>query len=159
LLARAAARGWRVYFLGGGPDVGARARDRVLESLPGLRVVGVDAPRIDLDEPPSQREPVLARIRESQAQLVLVALGAPKQEIWIDEVRAALAPAVLLGVGASLDFLAGTIPRAPRWMSGAGLEWLYRLVREPRRLWRRYLVRDSKFVFLVAAMFRERLRA
>jgi N-acetylglucosaminyldiphosphoundecaprenol N-acetyl-beta-D-mannosaminyltransferase len=156
LLERAADRGWRVYFLGGAPGVGELARERVLERLPALRVVGVDAPRIDLDETPEAREPVLARIRASKAEIVLVALGAPKQEIWIDEVRSALAPAVLLGVGASLDFLAGTLPRAPRWMSEAGLEWLYRLGREPRRLWRRYLVRDPKFLVVAARAWRAR---
>jgi N-acetylglucosaminyldiphosphoundecaprenol N-acetyl-beta-D-mannosaminyltransferase len=158
LLERAAARGWRVYFLGGGPGVAALARDRTLERLPGLQIVGIDAPRIDVDESPEQREPVVARVRAAKADLVLVGLGAPKQELWIDQVRSALEPAVLLGVGASLDFLAGTIPRAPRWMSRSGLEWLYRLGREPGRLWRRYLVRDPKFLLVMAPAVGRRWR-
>jgi N-acetylglucosaminyldiphosphoundecaprenol N-acetyl-beta-D-mannosaminyltransferase len=158
LLERAAERGWRVYFLGGAPGVGAQARDEILRQLPALRIVGVDAPRIDVDEPPEQREPVLDRIRASNPDVVLVALGAPKQEIWIDQVRNALRPAVLLGVGASLDFIAGTVPRAPRWMSKAGLEWLYRLAREPGRLWRRYLVRDPKFLIVMAPAVRRSWR-
>lgn len=158
LLQRAAQHGWRVYFLGGAPGVAALARDRMLERLPGLRIVGVDSPRIDVDEPPDQREKVLERLRAADADLVLVALGAPKQEIWIDQVRNALRPAVLLGVGASLDFLAGTIPRAPRWMSVSGLEWLYRLGREPGRLWRRYLLRDPEFLLVVASEVRRRRR-
>ena len=83
-----------------------------------------------------------------------MALGAPKQELWIHESRAALAPAVLLGVGATLDFLAGAVPRAPSWVSRGGLEWLYRLVREPRRLWRRYLLRDPRFLGVVLAELR-----
>jgi N-acetylglucosaminyldiphosphoundecaprenol N-acetyl-beta-D-mannosaminyltransferase len=78
-----------------------------------------------------------------------VALGAPKQEIWIDQVRDELRPAVLLGVGASLDFVAGTLPRSPPWLSRVGLEWLFRLSREPRRLWRRYLLRDPKFLIIL----------
>jgi N-acetylglucosaminyldiphosphoundecaprenol N-acetyl-beta-D-mannosaminyltransferase len=150
LLERAAQRGWGVYFLGGAPGVAAKARDAIVAQLPALRIVGIDAPRIDVDEAPAEREPVIDRIRASGADVVLVALGAPKQEIWIDQVRSALAPAVLLGVGASLDFIAGTVPRAPRWMSRSGLEWLYRLGREPRRMWKRYLVRDPKFVLVMA---------
>jgi len=150
LLALAADRGWGVYFLGGAPGVAAKARDAVLEELPNLRIVGIDAPRIDVDESSEQRAPIIDRIRASGADVVLVALGAPKQEIWIDQVRTALKPAVLLGVGASLDFIAGTVPRAPQWMSRSGLEWLYRLGREPGRLWKRYLVRDPKFLLVMA---------
>ncbi|HXN33466.1 MAG TPA: WecB/TagA/CpsF family glycosyltransferase [Polyangiaceae bacterium] len=149
LLSRAAERGWNVYFLGGAPGVAALARDRLRETLPRLQVVGVDAPRIDVDSPPESQEPLLARIRAVRPHLVLVALGAPKQEIWIDLVRDQLRPAVLFGVGASLDFVAGTVPRAPPWMSEWGLEWLFRLGREPRRLWRRYLLRDPKFLLIV----------
>jgi N-acetylglucosaminyldiphosphoundecaprenol N-acetyl-beta-D-mannosaminyltransferase len=159
LLARAAERGWRVYFLGGGPGVGAHARDRLHERLPRLEIVGLDASHIDVDAPPERREAVLAPIRAARPDLVLVALGAPKQEIWIDQARDALRPALLFGIGASLDFVAQTVPRAPRWMSGAGLEWLYRLAREPRRLWRRYLVRDPKFLLVLARMLTNRTRS
>jgi N-acetylglucosaminyldiphosphoundecaprenol N-acetyl-beta-D-mannosaminyltransferase len=80
---------------------------------------------------------------------VLVALGSPKQERFIHRRARQLAPAVCIGVGATLDFLAGTVRRAPRWMSRAGLEWLFRLVQEPRRLARRYLWNDPRFVLIV----------
>ena len=149
LLERAAERGWRVYFLGGAPGVAAQARDRLRDELPALQVVGVDAPRIDVDAAPEARQAVIAPIVAARPDIVLVALGAPKQEIWIDREREALRPAVLLGVGASLDFIAGTIARAPRWMSRSGLEWLYRLSREPRRLAYRYLVRDPRFLVIL----------
>lgn len=152
LLERAALRGWRVYFLGGAAGVASLARDRALQRHPDLRVVGVDAPRVNIDESCERRDLVLDPIRAARPDLVLVAFGAPKQEIWIDQVRSALRPAVLLGVGASLDFLAGTVRRAPAWMSRSGLEWLYRLSREPRRLSRRYLLRDPKFLIIVAEM-------
>jgi N-acetylglucosaminyldiphosphoundecaprenol N-acetyl-beta-D-mannosaminyltransferase len=109
-----------------------------------------------VDEAPSARDAVLDAIRASRPHLVFVALGAPKQEIWIDQVGQALRPAVLLGVGASLDFIAGAVPRAPRWISRAGFEWLYRLSREPRRLWRRYLLRDPKFLVVLARALRAR---
>jgi N-acetylglucosaminyldiphosphoundecaprenol N-acetyl-beta-D-mannosaminyltransferase len=158
LLERASEREWRVYFLGGAPGVGEKARDKLCVRLPRLQVVGVDSPRIDVDDSPERREAVLAPIRDANPQLVLVALGAPKQEIWIDRARDALRPAVLLGIGAALDFVAGTVPRAPAWLSRVGLEWLFRLSREPRRLWRRYLVRDPRFVLLLARAIRERRR-
>jgi N-acetylglucosaminyldiphosphoundecaprenol N-acetyl-beta-D-mannosaminyltransferase len=156
LLSLAAERGWRVYFLGGAPGVAEAARNKLRERLPLLQVVGVDESRIDVDESPEQRKGVVEAIRAAHPQLVFVALGAPKQEIWIDQVGEALRPAVFLGIGASLDFVAGVVPRAPRWMSDAGLEWIFRLSREPRRLWRRYLVRDPKFLVVMARALRER---
>jgi N-acetylglucosaminyldiphosphoundecaprenol N-acetyl-beta-D-mannosaminyltransferase len=159
LLERAAHQGWRVYFLGGAPGVAALARDKLRETLPQLEVVGLDAPMINVDDPPERRAEIVARIRATRPHLVLVALGAPKQEIWIDQVRGDLRPAVLLGVGASLDFVAGTIPRAPRWVSQAGLEWAFRLSREPGRLWRRYLLRDPKFLMILGRALVDRARA
>lgn len=159
VLARAAARGWRVYLLGGAPGVAAKARERLLLSLPELQVVGVDAPRFDPSDVRERQEPVLASVRAARPDLVFVAFGAPKQEIWIEMFRDALRPAVLFGVGASFDFVAGTIPRAPAWMSGAGLEWLFRLSREPRRLWYRYLVRDPKFLLVLARALRSQRQA
>ena len=112
-------------------------------------MVGTASPRIDLDAPDARRREVIDDIRRAAPDLVIVGLGAPKQELWIDASAPLLRPAVLLGVGASIDFLAGAARRAPRWMSAAGLEWAYRLVHEPRRLWRRYLVRDPKFLVIV----------
>ena len=144
LMERAAADGFRVYLLGG---AARRAARRLRSALPGLRVVGAASPRIDLEAPDAA---VLDAIRITAPDLVLVGLGAPKQELWIRAHAAALRPAVLLGVGASIDFLAGTARRAPRWMSAVGLEWAYRLAHEPRRLWRRYLVRDPRFLVIVA---------
>jgi N-acetylglucosaminyldiphosphoundecaprenol N-acetyl-beta-D-mannosaminyltransferase len=95
-------------------------------------------------------------VRAAHPDLVLVAFGAPKQEIWMHLHREALAPAVLVGVGASLDFIAGRVRRAPRWISNAGLEWLWRLAQEPRRLARRYLVEDPRFAAVLWRELRER---
>jgi N-acetylglucosaminyldiphosphoundecaprenol N-acetyl-beta-D-mannosaminyltransferase len=154
LLGRAATRQWNVYLLGASEGVAARAAAVARQRFPGLRNVAFDSPHIDLAVPASQRAPVIERIRVAGPDVVFVALGSPKQEIWIDEVTAALRPAVLLGVGASLDLIAGNVPRAPRWMSEHGLEWFYRFLREPRRLWRRYFLRDPRFVGVVAASLR-----
>jgi N-acetylglucosaminyldiphosphoundecaprenol N-acetyl-beta-D-mannosaminyltransferase len=142
----AEARGFRVYLLGGAGGVARRAARNLQRMHPRLAIVGAASPRIDLCEPRDCRQDIVDGIRKAAPDLVLVALGAPKQELWMHEALDVLRPAVLFGIGASIDFLAGTARRAPAWMSAAGLEWLYRLAREPRRLWRRYLVRDRRFL-------------
>jgi N-acetylglucosaminyldiphosphoundecaprenol N-acetyl-beta-D-mannosaminyltransferase len=147
LLERAGRAGWRVYLLGGSPGVAAAAAERIRREL-GVNVVGVDDSRVSLEggEGP---DPIAERIRAAAPQVVLVALGAPKQELWIRRNLPQVGHAVLLGVGASLDFVAGRVRRAPRWVSRAGLEWLWRLAREPRRLAHRYLVRGLRFIPIV----------
>jgi N-acetylglucosaminyldiphosphoundecaprenol N-acetyl-beta-D-mannosaminyltransferase len=159
LMPLAAARGMRVFLVGGGEGVAQRAAQNLRREHPGLVVAGTASPRIDMGEPPAVRAPLLAEIRAAAPDIVLVGFGCPKQELWIHEARATLAPAVLLGVGASLDFAAGTVARAPHWISQTGLEWLYRLGREPTRLWRRYLLRDPAFLgILLRDMMRESAR-
>jgi N-acetylglucosaminyldiphosphoundecaprenol N-acetyl-beta-D-mannosaminyltransferase len=148
LLERAAQRGWRVYFLGGRPGVAALARDKLRERLPTLQVVGVDDSRVEVDDLAGCKV-LVDQIGATKPHIVLVALGAPKQEFWIDKVRESLSPAVFVAVGASLDFVAGVAARAPAWMSRYGLEWLYRFGQEPGRLGRRYFLRDPRFAYIV----------
>jgi N-acetylglucosaminyldiphosphoundecaprenol N-acetyl-beta-D-mannosaminyltransferase len=149
LVERAAEEGLRVALLGGGPGIGQLAAANLRERLPKLQVVETLAPRIGLSPTDEERECV-ARLAHARADLVFVCLGAPKQELFSDRNREALAPAVLVGFGAAVDFAAGTMPRAPAWMSRFGLEWAFRLAREPRRLAARYLLRDPEFVKIVA---------
>jgi N-acetylglucosaminyldiphosphoundecaprenol N-acetyl-beta-D-mannosaminyltransferase len=156
LMERAAARGWTVWLVGAGPGVAEAAAERLRAG--GVRVVGTSSPMVKAVGPDPEGEAAAEAIRASGAQLVLVAFGAPKQELWMHRHRARLAPAVLLGVGATLDFVAGRIRRAPTWISNAGLEWLWRLAREPRRLWRRYLVDDPAFLSILLRTWRERRR-
>jgi N-acetylglucosaminyldiphosphoundecaprenol N-acetyl-beta-D-mannosaminyltransferase len=149
LAVRAAERGWRIYLLGAREGVAARAKEVLERQHPGLQVVGTSSPQIDLSKDPADQEDVLAAVRAARPHLLFLALGAPKQEIWAHRIRDRVCPAVILGIGASLDFVAGTAKRAPRWVSDAGFEWLYRLAHEPARLWRRYLIRGPKFVSVV----------
>jgi N-acetylglucosaminyldiphosphoundecaprenol N-acetyl-beta-D-mannosaminyltransferase len=150
-LARMAAeRGRSIYLLGGAPGAGEEAAAR-LQRDTGVRVCGFDASRIDLASPDDS---VARRIAQARPDFVFVALGCPKQEIWCLRHRDLLRPAVLLGVGATVDFLAGRIRRAPRWMSRSGLEWLFRLALEPRRLAHRYLVNDPRFLALLLRTLR-----
>jgi N-acetylglucosaminyldiphosphoundecaprenol N-acetyl-beta-D-mannosaminyltransferase len=137
--------------------VAQAAAERFRREL-GVNVVGVDEAFLRDAESAEQRAPLLQRIKQARADLVLVAFGAPKQELFADHARRALPTAVFVGVGATFDFIAGRVRRAPRWMQRAGLEWFYRLSREPRRLWRRYLVRDPKFVALVLRQWLQRGR-
>ena len=149
LIERAAQSGWRVYFLGGREGVAESAKEILERDYPGLRVVGTSSPMIDLDATPSDQKDIVAAVQAARPHLLFLALGAPKQEIWAHRIRELVRPAVIVCVGASLDFVAGVVRRAPRWMSENGLEWLFRLAQEPRRMSQRYLVRDPKFVAIV----------
>jgi N-acetylglucosaminyldiphosphoundecaprenol N-acetyl-beta-D-mannosaminyltransferase len=147
LMTLAAKRGWRVYLLGGGPGVVEEASERLRREL-GVTVVGVSAPRIGLT-PDAEEDALVARVAATRPDLVITCLGAPKGELWIDRVRDRLRPAVAIQLGASLDFYLGRVRRAPAWMQRSGLEWLYRLLQEPRRLAYRYLVQDPRFVVIL----------
>ena len=148
LLEMAAQKSWRVYFLGASPEVTAKAK-QVVEERYGTKVAGCDSPFISVEATLEDNQETLDKIKKARPDLLLVALGAPKQEIWMWRFRQHYAPAVALGIGASLDFVAQRVRRAPRWVSRCGLEWAYRLKQEPRRLWRRYLLRGPKFLGLL----------
>jgi N-acetylglucosaminyldiphosphoundecaprenol N-acetyl-beta-D-mannosaminyltransferase len=149
LVERAATEGLRVVLLGGGPGIAELAAERLRHRLPKLQIVDTLAPRIGLSATDEERETV-ERLVRAKADLIFVCLGAPKQELFSDRNRRALSPAVLVCFGAAVDFAAGTMPRAPTWMSQMGLEWAFRLGREPRRLASRYLLRDPEFFKIVA---------
>ena len=149
LIERAEKEQLRVVLLGGGPGVAELAAEKLRARMPKLQIVDTLAPRIGLTATDEERECV-ERLVRAKADLIFVCLGAPKQELFSDRNRQALAPAVLVCFGAAVDFAAGTIPRAPGWVSRAGLEWAFRLGREPRRLAARYLLRDPEFLKIVA---------
>ena len=142
LLELAATERWRVFLYGGRPGVAQDARDRLSESIPGLQVVGaLDGFR---SESPDE---VAAQIKAAGADVLIVALGQPAQELWLDRHLAATGCHLGLGVGAFLDFASGNIARAPEWMNRLGIEWVFRLVQEPGRLWRRYIVGNPLFLW------------
>jgi N-acetylglucosaminyldiphosphoundecaprenol N-acetyl-beta-D-mannosaminyltransferase len=143
----AARRGLGVYLLGGRDGVAARAADRLGELVPGLRVVGHHHGYFADHE----GRDVAEQIKQSGADLVLVAMGNPRQELWLAEHLPATGAALGVAVGAFLDFAAERVQRAPQWMRNAGIEWLYRLSREPGRLFARYVVGNPLFVARVLA--------
>jgi N-acetylglucosaminyldiphosphoundecaprenol N-acetyl-beta-D-mannosaminyltransferase len=114
---------------------------------PGLQVVFSDSPPFRPLTPDEDADAV-QRMRQSGLRILFVGLGCPKQEAWMASHRHRI-PAVMLGVGAAFDFIGGTKSQAPRWMQRRGLEWAFRLAGEPRRLWRRYLRHNPRFVFLL----------
>ncbi|MCB9883542.1 MAG: WecB/TagA/CpsF family glycosyltransferase [Planctomycetes bacterium] len=141
----ACAKGLALFLLGARPGVAEEAARRLVERHEGLRIAGYHHGYFD----PADTESVLARIRASRADLVLIGFGAPRQELFIQEHRHALGHAVVLGIGGLLDFASGGIPRAPLWLRELGLEWLWRLSREPRRMWRRYVLGNPLFLLRV----------
>ena len=142
----AAANGHTVFFLGGKPGVADQAAERLTARNPGLRVAGTYTPP-DNFEPGGQAAEAAARaVNAAKPSLLFVALGMPKQELWVHRYWERLDVTIAICCGAALDFAAGAQIRAPRWMQQGGLEWLWRLAREPRRLWRRYLVQDAAFL-------------
>jgi N-acetylglucosaminyldiphosphoundecaprenol N-acetyl-beta-D-mannosaminyltransferase len=151
---RAATRTGARMFLYGGRDDDAlrRLREALLERFPGLDIVGGYSPPfrpLTSDE----RSAVVREINASGADIVWVGTGQPKQELWMAEMRDDLAPPLLIGVGAAFDFHAGLVPQAPAGIQAAGLEWLYRLFQEPRRLWRRYARYNPRFVLGFARQY------
>jgi N-acetylglucosaminyldiphosphoundecaprenol N-acetyl-beta-D-mannosaminyltransferase len=144
----AAERGWSSYFYGAAQGVPERLAERLVARFPGLRVAGTMSPPFR-DLTPEEDAAVVRRINATAPDLVWVGLSTPKQERWMAAHVGQLTAPVLLGVGAAFDIHAGLLPQAPRWMQRAGLEWLYRLLREPRRLWRRYLRNNPRFLLAI----------
>lgn len=158
--ARAAASGTPIYLYGGRDERALQLlREQLTGRFPGLRIAGgYSPPYRPLTE--AERQEVAGAIDASGAKVVWVGTGQPKQELWMAQMRPLLSAPLLVGVGAAFDFHAGLVSQAPRWMGRSGLEWLFRLSREPRRLWRRYASQNPRFVagFVLQLLRRRRRR-
>jgi N-acetylglucosaminyldiphosphoundecaprenol N-acetyl-beta-D-mannosaminyltransferase len=140
----------RVFLLGAGPGVADEAMRRINARLGRRIVVDALSPSFGFERNEAECEQIVERINASGATVLAVGVGAPKQEKWIMRWRARLPQVrVFMGIGATIEFEAGHVARAPRWMQHSGLEWAWRLLREPRRMWRRYLVEDPPFFGLL----------
>jgi N-acetylglucosaminyldiphosphoundecaprenol N-acetyl-beta-D-mannosaminyltransferase len=151
LSAAAAASGKSVYLLGGEPGVPRRAAAGLIRRYRSLRVAGFHAPPLGFDRQPGGIEAIAAMLARAKPDIVFVGLGFPKQERVIAALAPGLPAAWFIGCGAAIPFAAGALPRAPHWMHPLGLEWIFRLVSEPRRLFRRYLVDDLPFAVRLLA--------
>ena len=148
--AHAAQRGYSIYFFGAQEGIADACAARLCEKFPGLKVAGAQSPPLGFHADPESNAQATKRIRESDADIVYVALGSPKQEVWMHENAEACGVPVMIGIGGSFDFVSGRVRRAPEWMQRTSLEWVWRLCQEPRRLWRRYLVEDALIFKLFA---------
>lgn len=146
---RAAAKGHRLFYLGAAAGVAEKARAAMEKRFPGIKIVGCYSPPVMPVEELVRDAETLHRVREARPDILLAAFGAPKQELWLEAMRETLRIPVGIGVGAAFDFASGTVKRAPVWIQAVGLEWLWRLAHEPRRLWRRYLLMDTRFLFRI----------
>jgi N-acetylglucosaminyldiphosphoundecaprenol N-acetyl-beta-D-mannosaminyltransferase len=149
VIAQGAAKGWRSYLFGGASGVADRFADRMRSENPDVHIVGCCSPPFR-DLTSAEDAELIDAINQVQPDIIWVGLGTPKQERWMASHREALVAPVLVGVGAAFDFGAGTLRQAPRWMQRTGLEWLFRLAMEPRRLWRRYTYNIPRFLVALA---------
>jgi N-acetylglucosaminyldiphosphoundecaprenol N-acetyl-beta-D-mannosaminyltransferase len=134
-----------LFILGAAPGVAEDVAKWAETNYPGIRIAGINDGFFNAQ----QEEAVLAKIRDSKATIVLVAMGVPRQELWIDSVLTKIPGTVCLGVGGLLDFYSGRVSRAPRWLRAIGQEWVWRLLQEPSRMWKRYLVGNLLFLWRV----------
>lgn len=146
----------KIFLLGGMPGVAEQARQRINRKVGRNMVVGCYSPPFGFEDDEAECHKIIHMINNSGANVLAVGVGAPKQEKWIVKYRSSLSAInTFFAIGATIDFEAGNLKRAPAWISSAGLEWLYRLSLEPGRLWRRYLVEDTSFFMLIV---RQKLR-
>lgn len=137
-----------VFLLGGAIGQSAILKKKLKKQFPGLQVVGTqDTPIRPI--PAQENDTIINDINTVKPDIVFVGLGCPNQELWMIQNREKISASVLIGVGAAFDFITHTVRQAPKWMQNIGLEWLFRLIQEPRRLWKRYLILNTLFCFKI----------
>lgn len=143
---RGAERKYKIFLLGAGPGVAEKCGNVLMERYLGIQSVGSYSPPFGFQNDKKEIEKINFMLKESKADLLFVGMGSPKQDYFIYENMAKYQIPVSFSMGAALDFIAGNVKRAPRWMIECGLEWLYRVWQDPKRLWKRYFVHDMKIV-------------
>ena len=145
LATESAKQGASIFLLGGNPGAAEKCAATLTERNPGLRIAGIECPPPGFEKNPAEVDSLVSRVSVASPEIVLVALGSPKQERLIEVLRERMPRAWYLGIGITFSFVAGEVKRAPMWMRKTGLEWVHRLVQEPRRLVRRYLIDGVPF--------------
>lgn len=149
LCRQASEMGHSVFLLGGEPGVAAKAAEVLKKQFPNLKVAGTLAPSFGFEQNQSENNAVIEKLRQANPDILFVGLGAPKQDKWIANNLSKTGIPVALGIGCTFDVISGKVKEAPQWMTNVGLECLFRLLREPGRLWNRYLIRDPQFFWKV----------
>jgi N-acetylglucosaminyldiphosphoundecaprenol N-acetyl-beta-D-mannosaminyltransferase len=145
----AAEKGYTIYIIGGKEGIAEKARKNLEAKLPGIKVIGTYAPPLGFEKNLKELDKINAMITDAHPDILIACFGCPKQEKWIYENYQKYDATVSICAGATVDFLAGNIKRAPKWMSDHGLEWLYRFTKEPNRLFKRYFVDDIEIFKLI----------
>lgn len=148
----AAARGFRLFFLGAGPGVAKKAAEILTKKNPGLRIVGTHAPSYGFENDERENKKIIELIKKNRPDVLFIGLGSPKQEKWAWRHKDKIKVPLIVCVGAAFDFIAEVQSRAPKWIQKSGLEWFYRLCREPLRLWKRNL---TGYIILIRLAVKE----
>lgn len=148
-----AENGYSVFLFGAAEGVADEAAKILLKLYPNLKVAGTYSPELNFENDPDASKLALQKIAETSPDLCMVALGCPKQELWMSQYCEKSGVPVMIGVGGSFDLITGNLKRAPVWMQKAGVEWIWRLCQEPRRLWKRYLIDDMHFLIIFCGEF------
>ena len=149
LVAFAATENFSMFLLGASPGVGEKLKQVILTQYPHCVIKGIYVPPFMPVFSQDENKKMVDAVNAAGADIVLVSLTAPKQDTWIAQNKAVLKPAIYIGIGGAFEVMAGLAKRAPKWMHGAGLEWLFRLIQEPKRMYRRYLVEAPLFIPLI----------
>jgi N-acetylglucosaminyldiphosphoundecaprenol N-acetyl-beta-D-mannosaminyltransferase len=149
LCAIAADKGLKVFLLGGRPGAAEKAKETLQARYPSLDIVGTYCPPYGFESNPAELDAIDSKIKAAAPHILFVGLGAPKQEYWIYDHYQKLGVPISVGIGVSFELVAGMVKRAPVWMQKKGLEWLFRLIVEPGRLWQRYVMGNPQFIWLV----------
>ena len=142
-------RGFKVFFFGGREGAAGKTSNAMKAKYPGLDVVGFYSPPFGFEADEKENIKIYNMIKNSGPDILFVGLGAPRQEKWIFSYYRQLSVPVSVGVGITFEFVSGMVKRAPKWMQKSGLEWFWRILQEPGRLWKRYIIEDMKFFWLV----------
>ena len=154
LCERAAKEGYSMFFLGAAEGVAQKAADNLVQRFPGLKIARTYSPKMGFEKSEKEVQKVIDIVKQAKPHILVVALGCPKQEKFMFRYKNEMQVPISLGLGASVDFEAGNMKRAPKWMCDYGLEWLFRLVQEPKRMFKRYIVDDMK-IFRLAIKYKK----
>ena len=154
LCERAAQKNYKIFLLGAGPGVADKAAENLEHDYPGLQCVGTYSPPFGFERDPEEMKKIVTMLKDSGADQLFVGMGSPKQDIFIYENKKEYNIPVSYSMGAALDFIGGSVKRAPKWMSDHGLEWFHRFTQNPKRLFKRYFVDDMK-IFKYYRLFKQ----
>lgn len=137
---------YKLFFLGAAEGVAERAANNIRKKYKNIKIVGTYSPSYGFEKNEEENKKIIEMIRNANVDILFVGVGAPKQEKWIAKYKDQYNVPLSIGVGATFDFIAGNAKRAPKWMQNAGLEWFWRFIQEPKRLFKRYFIDDMKFI-------------